>query len=691
MDFIFHTLSVLTAGLALAFGFINVLAGYHQGGRRVYFYFGILALGVAGYFLGFHLVGEEVSNTDIWGKIIMFFAVVFFSMLPWFISAYSGFHRPYLIYGINGIAALTYVLLWFTPQVSGEFPLWLVVSHFVLAGVGLYGFLASIHVIRRQGVKAHWYFLASMAIYLVLMVNELVNYYFRTQFLFPESLGGMATLDYFPILLMFLMGSQLATDAYKRVLLEKSLTIKDKQWRTLLEKVQLLVISLDNKGNLTYVNPFFTRFTGYPALDVVGKNWFDQFYAPEDAAGGKLNFIEMVRGRSGPEQRVRPLRLRSGETRNIRWSIVPLRQDTEEISGFISIGFDVSAREGALAEVQLLKSQLEKENLELKEELRQKKGQVSIIGESSAIHYALNKAYQVAPTNASVMLEGETGVGKELFAELIHENSKRKSKPLIKVNCAALPKDLIESELFGHEKGAFTGAAQQRKGRFEMADGGTLFLDEISELPLELQPKLLRVLQRGEFERLGSEKTIKVDVRILSATNRNLQEEIQLGNFREDLYYRLNVYPVTIPPLRQRTEDIPLLVRFFVDRLSKKVGKTITDISKKDLRALTRCEWRGNVRELENYIERAIISSPGPTLRLEPLSGNPVSGPTPGLIPPPALPLEEVEKQYIESVLNTCDWKINGDKGAAEVLQLHPSTLRSKMKKLGIQRRETTA
>jgi transcriptional regulator with GAF, ATPase, and Fis domain len=302
-----------------------------------------------------------------------------------------------------------------------------------------------------------------------------------------------------------------------------------------------------------------------------------------------------------------------------------------------------------------------------------------IIGKSEAILYAIQKAKQVATTNAAVLLEGETGVGKELFANLIHKNSYRSDKPLVKVNCAALPSELIESELFGHEKGSFTGALQARKGRFELANGGTIFLDEIGELPLSLQPKLLRVLQNGEFERIGSQETIKVDVRIISATNRNLLSEVNTNHFREDLYYRLNVFPVTIPALRNRKEDIPLLVNHFVKTFSDEHHKQIENISKADLVRLTEYPWPGNIRELINVIERSIISSKGNTLRLEWIDSFTETTVS-------SFSIEEVERAHILKVLKESNWKINGQDGAAVKLGLNPNTLRSRLKKLNISR-----
>ncbi|MGD9033796.1 MAG: sigma 54-interacting transcriptional regulator, partial [Desulfobacteraceae bacterium] len=333
----------------------------------------------------------------------------------------------------------------------------------------------------------------------------------------------------------------------------------------------------------------------------------------------------------------------------------------------------------ALAEIEQLKDRLQRENIYLRDEIKLEHNFEEIIGQSDALKYVLFKVEQVAPTDATALILGETGTGKELVARAIHNASSRGDRPLVKVNCATLPSNLIESELFGHEKGAFTGAQMKQIGRFELADGGTIFLDEIGELPLDLQVKLLRVLQDGEFERLGSSRTIKSDVRVIAATNRNLKEAVRKGRFREDLWYRLNVFPITVPPLRQRREDIPLLVKSFVQRFSMKMGKVITTIAPQETEALQNYSWPGNVRELENVIERAVIVSQGPALSVEvPKTSESITG--------GKRALEEVDREHIVRVLEESGWRIEGKSGAAQILGLNPGTLRSRMKKLGIKR-----
>ena len=335
--------------------------------------------------------------------------------------------------------------------------------------------------------------------------------------------------------------------------------------------------------------------------------------------------------------------------------------------------------ETALLEIKKLKDQLAAERAYLQDEIKLVYNHEDIIGQSDALNYVLYKVEQIAPSDTIVLVLGETGTGKELVARAIHGLSSRKVRALVKVNCAALPSNLIESELFGHERGAFTGADSRRLGRFEIANGATLFLDEIGELPMELQPKLLRVIQDGEFERLGGSQTIKVDVRIIAATNRNLEEEVHRGRFRDDLWYRLHVFPITMPPLRDRLGDIPLLVDFYVNKISKRMGKSIEVIPTSVMHALQNYHWPGNVRELENVLERAVINSSGPKLRLvdelKTLQKD---------LPVAPKTLEAVEREHIVRTLEETQWKISGENGAADVLGLNRSTLRARIRKLSI-------
>jgi len=350
-------------------------------------------------------------------------------------------------------------------------------------------------------------------------------------------------------------------------------------------------------------------------------------------------------------------------------------------------------------EIASLKARLEKENVYLQEEIRTEHNFEEIVGDSPPLLALLRRVDQVAPTDSTVLIYGETGTGKELIARAIHNRSNRKDRPLVKVNCSAISAGLVEGELFGHVKGAFTGAFERRIGRFELADGGTIFLDEVGELPLDTQVKLLRVLQEREFEPVGSNRSVQVDVRIICATNRNLEESIKAGTFRSDLYYRLNVFPLEVPPLRERRSDIDQLARFFVSRYARNLGKNLTGISEAATQKLLSYSWPGNIRELQNLIERALILSNGPILDLEgdlnnvSTSSPVLSDPMPELaqvIPPldqsPLKTLQEVERTHILAVLDQTHGVIEGANGAAKTLGMHPNTLRHRMEKLGIKR-----
>jgi DNA-binding NtrC family response regulator len=365
-------------------------------------------------------------------------------------------------------------------------------------------------------------------------------------------------------------------------------------------------------------------------------------------------------------------------TRELTSSNVQLTQEIEERKKA-----EESLR-GTYAQINQLKDRLQAENIYLQQEVDRQFNFGEIIGQSDVLAQVFMKVEQVAPMNATVLLLGETGTGKGVVARAIHSRSTRKNRPLITVDCTTLPAALVESELFGRERGAFTGSDSKQIGRFELADGGTIFLDEIGEMPLELQSKLLRIIQDGEFERLGSPRTIKTDVRIIAATNRNLGEEVKTGKFREDLFYRLNVFPITLPPLRQRNEDIPLLVNHFVAKFNIKIGKKIETVSKDTLTALQEYHWPGNVRELESVIERAVIVSQGSSLQVldrfdtfrkpeEPI-GQDIKA------------LVKFEQDIIRQALQKTKWRIEGKKGAAALLGLNPSTLRFRMRKYGISR-----
>jgi transcriptional regulator with GAF, ATPase, and Fis domain len=425
----------------------------------------------------------------------------------------------------------------------------------------------------------------------------------------------------------------------------------------------------------------------------LGKGWTEGVHE-EDLDRCLKVYLESFNARQPFTMEYR-LRRRDGEYRWVLDNGAPRFESDGTFVGYIGSCLDMTGQKkveedlvSALQEICELKNKLEEENLYLKEEISEVKGFEEIVGKSDALRYVLTRVEQVAKTDATVLLQGETGVGKELVARAIHEKSSRCDGPYVKVNCATLPEGLVESELFGHEKGAFTGADRQRKGRFELADRGTILLDEVGELPLGTQVKLLRALQEGEFERVGGSVTVKVNVRVIAATNRKLQDDVSTGRFRQDLFYRLNVYPITIPALRQRREDIPLLVSHFARQIGGRLGKTIDEVPAHVLREFTDYKWPGNIRELQNVIERAVIVASDGVLRLpEPLAQR--TTPLPRDAEPVAEPmrvssLDEAERDHILRALEATAWRIEGPKGAASMLKLHPSTLRFRMKKLGL-------
>lgn len=443
-------------------------------------------------------------------------------------------------------------------------------------------------------------------------------------------------------------------------------------------------ISLD--GNFQYVSPSCERITGYTADQFMEQpGLLRNIIIPEDQT-----IWDTHRHEAAQETKLREIQFRikrrDGKITWIESACMPVIDKDNKIQGFRASNRDITKRKKvendlrfALAEIAKYKEKLEVESAYLSEEITLACNYENIIGCSNALQYVIFKINQIATADTSVLILGETGTGKELIARAIHKHSLRNRRPMLKIDCTSLPANLIESELFGHERGSFTDAHARRIGRFEAADGATLFLDEIGELPLELQAKLLRVLQDGEFERIGSDKTLKIDIRIIAATNRNLEQDVNDGLFRKDLWYRLNVFPITSPPLRDRLDDIPQLVTHFMDKFSRKQGKTIDSIPKAVIDTLIRYSWPGNIRELENVIERAVISTSGNELHLMDDLCTPQKQ-----MESAFKSMDEMERDYIIQVLDQCNWKVSGQNSAAELLKLNRSTLRARMKKLNI-------
>ncbi len=525
----------------------------------------------------------------------------------------------------------------------------------------------------------------------------------------PADLGWFALPSLHPLAflaIVFAMAWEVSDDLARAARLSREVREGERRWRRLVDGIRMIVVGLDRRGRITSVNPFVRAVTGFDPAEMIGRHYLE--FVPEPDRADVAAAIE--RGLSGgrlPGQE-RALLTKDGRERVVAWNSIVVPRPDGQVEELLSLGIDVtekrvSERElrrtadelsRAVAELQVLRRRLEDENLLLREQVEIDDGHDGIVGDSDGLRYVLHKVEQVASTDATVLLQGETGVGKGLIARAIHERSERSGRPFVSVNCAALAPTLIESELFGHDRGSFTGADRPRRGRFEMADGGTLVLDEIGELPLESQAKLLGVLESGEIERVGESKPRHVDVRVIASTNRDLREEVEQGAFRRDLFYRLEVYPITIPPLRDRVEDIQPLAAHFVRRLCALRGAAIDEIPAEVVRHLEGYDWPGNVRELHNVIERAVLLRPKDgVLRLaSPLPDAAAGGATAarratsprdnGTIPT----LEDVERAHIEEVLGLCAGQIAGPGGAAAVLGLNPSTLRSRMAKLGLRR-----
>jgi PAS domain S-box-containing protein len=472
----------------------------------------------------------------------------------------------------------------------------------------------------------------------------------------------------------------------ERKQVDESLQQSETHFRNMADTAPVMIWVSGPDKLCTYFNRGWLEFRGRTIEQELGNGWTEGVH-PDDYNRVVETFCACFDQRKQFRMEYR-FRRADGDFRWIDDIGTPRFSSDNEFLGYIGSCMDITERkqteealQRAVREVSELKNQLQAENVYLREEIQLVHNVGEIVGQSNAIKYVLFKVEQVGKTDSTVLILGETGTGKELVTRAIHSLSSRRDRPLVKVNCAALSANLIESELFGHEKGSFTGAGARKVGRFEVANGSTIFLDEIGELPLELQSKLLRVIQEGEFERLGSSKTIKVDVRIVAATNRNLKLEVEKGAFREDLWYRLNVFPITVPPLRQRKEDIPLLVDHFVKALSKKLGKPITSISSTTVKKLNDYSWPGNVRELANVLERAVINARGSVLHIsenfeQERENDPEDFKT----------LEEMEREHITHILDQTSWRIEGPNGAAKLLGLNPSTLRTRMVKLGIQK-----
>lgn len=510
-----------------------------------------------------------------------------------------------------------------------------------------------------------------------------------------KLLGHLAVLDRVPMppeprfQALFEIFAARAAAELQRMRAEKDVQDRELKLRRLVSSAMDAIVELDQDLQIIGVNPAAEKAFSSPGHKMIGQN-FTRYLSSEACTKLSLLTHELQSRPEGEQYLWIPgnLEARSGQNQfpaEASLSCYELQDQTY----YTLILRNVNDRLASERKIQSLTVETEY----LREEIRTLQNFEEIIGQSPRVLRLLNEIHQVAATDATVLIAGETGTGKELVARAIHDGSPRKSKPLITVNCAAIPPTLIESELFGHEAGAFTGATKKREGRFALADGGTLFLDEIAELPPDLQSKLLRVLQESELQPVGSSLTKKVNVRVIAATNRNLQEMIREGKFREDLFYRIHVFPVSVPPLRERGDDVILLAGKFAERFAQKMGKKIMDPTPDAIRRLKAYRWPGNVRELQNVIERAVITSTNGELNLDRALPDPSDDSGSSSVSQPPAPrvrtakeFDELEKENLLLAMETTGWRIAGKDGAARLLGLKPSTLASRMKALGIQR-----
>ena len=508
-----------------------------------------------------------------------------------------------------------------------------------------------------------------------------------------KTIGHLAVFDTQPMpeeprqLHVFRIFAARAAAELERLHMEQMLRDSEEQFRDLFDEAPIAYVYEETSTRFVSANRAFMNLLGLTPEEVP-QTYGLSLVAPAPDVQGRVH-ESLASEQVGQQRGAIEIELRRKDNGQPLWV---QRWSKPEPDGkhTRTMIVDITAR--VLAERE--KARLQQQNIYLQEEIKSVHNFEEIIGRSPALQKLLKNIELVASTNTTVLINGETGVGKELIARAVHSASDRRNRPLIKVNCAALPTGLVESELFGHEKGAFTGAVGKRVGRFELADGGTIFLDEIGELPLDVQVKLLRVLQEREFERVGGAQTIRVDVRVIAATNRDLNQAVAGGKFRSDLFYRLNVFPILVPPLRERRDDISLLVHYFGRKFATRIGRRIDSISAESLNLLMEYPWPGNVRELENVIERAVILSQGRELTIQPetlpmgvrLTSNDQEVKRTQTSAPAAEPgsLSDVEREHILRTLRQTDWVIEGPKGAARILNLHPNTLRSRMKKHGI-------
>ena len=675
-----NLLYIFLSGIALTTGTNYLWLGVIKKRSFTDVLFGLFASAAGVYYLLTSLEGVP-------GLVILFFATIMFVLFPWYFAYESGFIKRKLLWVITFLGFGYY--FWSAFSEYTEIPqLALVFSYgvYVLSAIYALGSTHNLRLLKKEPVGP---FIAVTIYYIVCILEEIAYNAFGLSLPWRRIIN-FYYLDFFPVVLISFKIFLMAYSQLQKTRLEGSIAIYQNNLNVILNQAERYVLTLDVKGEILFANPFFINAVS-PKTKIKHANFLDLL---SEADRGL--FQDKVLDAEGFTGKVIASHNGADHPITVSWSFVKLKDDAaRNIMHITLFGADISDQKEtelsliqAYEELEVMKNKLEAENLQLRNESSFQGSRGRLVGASPNFNYVLNRIEDVAPLDVPVLLEGETGVGKELFASAIHEKSNRSTKPYIKVNCSAIPENLLESELFGFEKGAFTGADKLKRGMFELADGGTLFLDEIGDLPMSLQPKLLRALQEGEIKRLGAEKTMKVDIRLIAATNLSLQKQVEIGEFRSDLFYRLNVFPITIPPLRKRKSDIPRLINSFIKTFNEKYDKQITEISGSLMKDLTDYSWPGNIRQLRNIIERAVITTSGSILKLAdplPFTEKEDSRPAKDKSGPKSLgTLEDFERGHITRVLEYCDWRISGKKGAAEILNLPASTLRSKMKKLGI-------
>lgn len=681
MESTYTILALITAGISVALGVISSAIGLTQEKSREFLFFAALSFSLTIFFL-LPPVGFITHDVAPYSSQILFkriFIYGFYALIPFFITSYTGYKNYTGAYLISAIMAIDYLIMMTTKVDSGT-PGWYMLALVIFLLVIVYGIYLGVWQMKNDNRGYARLLLISLSFFAVLFMSTVVHQFYginvqafgKGKLFFPQHFVVFA--------FAIIMGIRLIESVYDKNRLKKYLRIKNANWDEFMRNAPLLVLELDAFGQVLFANKHALRLLDCENLEKIkGTNWFEKFICNKDKKFTKDYCKDLFEGNTQNHVINYVVLSRNGQKLNINWVKYVIFSDQGEPTAIMCVGRDITKEEIKSEQILKLSLELEKEKLVI--EGRTDLVTSEFLGKSVGIRYVLQKVDVVASTQVPVLIEGETGVGKEMVADLIYKNSLRSDKPFIKVNCGAFPKDLIEDELFGHEKGAFTSAIQLRKGRFELADGGTIFLDEIGELPIDLQPRLLRVLQDGQFERIGGQTTIKVNVRVIAATNRNLYHEIRNGRFREDLFYRLNVFPIMVPPLRGRREDQKIMIDHFIAFYCKLYERNLLDISKADMQRLLQYDWPGNVRELKNIIERSVLTSVGPTLRIEwLLNENGLQD------SPKPKSLINVERLHITKILEECKWRINGEAGAAEMLKMHPNTLRSKMKKLGIER-----